>query len=490
MAQLQSLYYTHHTETEAEEHGVVRKSGGDGEFTAISTVVAAVLFPAVDAKTKKQSDCPLPTQEVTCGDVYSDGKVITLGRDVICPVNMTEVDGTRNAAITVRGEGTVLDCQGYSIIQATNSSAAAVDCFVFPTEGNATQIKRMKETCGLSYVWGVSVENGASVKNCNIQQFWGGAVIKDGGSFDNSAFSLNYRGLEIESKKISQSFVKNRYVNSLRSFVLVLVLCSCVPREISCLLMHYLHRFFVFGFVVCTSFYSMFNYNNVGLSVFQLVNDGGATVYIQDVICMNNYLGIGASGTGVTIRNADALNNKFAGIWIFQAYGYADQLTDITLDGQLSLNNNRNNGLASNGAVGTLKIPGHLETSGNLIDGVFLSSSTDLNVVLEGGPSSAKAAKTKTRSSGSLKSCRNGQTVGNGNGGDIRNFGNGTFEGNDYICDIVNGTGDVPVCEPCYPNCQSPQTTEPKKTARTLMTEEGEGAGKIMIGFDSTMTKP
>ena len=258
----------------------MRKSGGDGEFTAISTVVAAVLFPAVDAKTKKQSDCPLPTQEVTCGDVYSDGKVITLGRDVICPVNTTEVDGTRNAAITVRGEGTVLDCQGYSIIQATNSSAAAVDCFVFPTEGNATQIKRMKETCGLSYVWGVSVENGASVKNCNIQQFWGGAIIKDGGSFDNSAFSLNYRGLQIESKKISQSFVKNRYVNSLRSFVLVLVLCSCVPREISCLLMHYLHRFFVFGFVVCTSFYSMFYNNDVGLAVFQKVNDndGGATV--------------------------------------------------------------------------------------------------------------------------------------------------------------------------------------------------------------------
>ena len=192
----------------------------------------AVFFPSVDAKSKKPSDCPLPTQLVTCGDVYSDGKVITLGRDVICPVNMTEVDGTRNAAITVRGEGTVLDCQGYSIIQATNSSAAAVDCFVFPTEGDATQIKRMKETCGLSYVWGVSVENGASVKNCNIQQFWGGAIIKDGGSFEQSAFSLNYRGLEIESKKISQSIVKNRYVNSLRSFVS----CSCVSREISCLL--------------------------------------------------------------------------------------------------------------------------------------------------------------------------------------------------------------------------------------------------------------
>jgi len=239
---------------------------------------------------------------------------------------------------------------------------------------------------------------------------------------------------------------------------------------------------------VCTSFYSMFNNNDAGLAVFQYVNDddGGATVYIQDVISMNNnFVGIQASGIGVTIRNADALNNKFAGILILQAYGYADQLTDITLDGQLSLNNNRNNGLiADYGAVGTLKIHGHLETSGNLDDGVFLSSSTDLNVVLEGGPSSAKAAKTKTRSSGSLKSCRNGQTVGNGNGGDIRNFGNGTFEGNGYICDIVNGTGDVPVCEPCYPNCQSPKFSY--LLTRTLMIEEGEGAGEIIINIDAT----
>ena len=222
--------------------------------TAISTLVAisasmAALFPAVDAKTNKpkQPNCPLPTQEVTCGDVYSDGEVITLGRDVICPVNTTEVDGTRNAAITVRGEGTVLDCQGYSIIQVTNSSAAAavVDCPVFPTRGVPSDIKRMKETCGLSYVWGVSVENGATAKNCNIQQFWGGALIKDGGSFEQSVFSLNYRGLEIisethqsesesKTKSVLQSIVKNRYVNrfDLRSFASCVSVCH--ERSLVC----------------------------------------------------------------------------------------------------------------------------------------------------------------------------------------------------------------------------------------------------------------
>jgi hypothetical protein len=188
----------------------------------------------------------------------------------------------------------------------------------------------------------------------------------------------------------------------------------------------------------------MFYINHVGAIVFQLVNNGRATVNIEDVMSMNNHSGIQASGTGVTIRNANAANNA-AGIYIFRASGYDDQLTDVTLDGQLSLNNNIGSGLIAIGAVGTLKIPGNLDAIGNQ-DGVSLSSSTDLKVVLEGSSSSAKAVK--TRSSGSIKSCRNWRT-------DIINFGNGTFEGNDYICDIVNGTGDVPVCTPCYPNCPS-----------------------------------
>jgi hypothetical protein len=187
--------------------------------------------------------------------------------------------------------------------------------------------------------------------------------------------------------------------------------------------------------------------------VFQL-NNGGAAVHIEDVKAMNNGFGIGASGTGVTIRNADAPNNVFAGLDIFRTNGYDDQLTDITLDGQVTLNNNVDYGLfVGFGAVGTLKVSGNLITNSNTYDGVFLSGNddTDVNVTLGDGSSSGKSGKTS--SSGSITSCNNGQTV--DDGGDIINFGNSTFEGTDYTCDTTFGTGDLPICTPCYPNCDN-----------------------------------
>ena len=206
---------------------------------------------------------------------------------------------------------------------------------------------------------------------------------------------------------------------------------------------------------------SFYNNGNFGLLVSQLKNNGGAAVHIEDVKAMNNiYSGIGASGTGVTIRNADAPNNVFAGL---QISGRFDQITDITLDGQVTLNNNVNNGLYAVGVVGTLKVPGNLFTNGNKY-GFFLSGlfDTNVSVVLGDGSSSGKSGKTS--SSGSITSCNNGQTV--DDGGDIRNFGSSTFEGTDYTCTNTGGTGDVPVCTPCYPNCVS---TSQDSVARNLM---------------------
>ncbi|KAL7453464.1 hypothetical protein ACHAWC_006080 [Mediolabrus comicus] len=381
------------------------------------SVAASPVFVSSSKSSKSNADdCPPPTQEVSCGSTFDSGEVITLAGDVFCEENITQAVGVRDAAITVRGEGTVVDCNGFSVRQKTDSSAAAVDCDVFPSEDNATQILLMKETCDLYFVWGIKVENGATAKNCNVQQFWGGVEILNGGSVENSQASLNFRGLQVENEN------DNTYSN-----------------------------------VKSSSFY---NNGQAGLIVFQLKNNGGAAVHIEDVKAMNNRFGIRASGTGITIRNADATNNVFAGLDISRTFGYDDQLTDITLDGQVTLNNNANNGLVGylGSPVGTLKVSGHLITNGNKEDGVFLGAplpddSTDLNVVLGDGSSSGKSGKTS--SSGSITSCNNGQTV--DGGGDIRNFGSGTFEGTDYTCDKTGGTGDVPVCTPCYPNCVPPQ---------------------------------
>jgi hypothetical protein len=151
--------------------------------------------------------------------------------------------------------------------------------------------------------------------------------------------------------------------------------------------------------------------------VYQRIKNVGAEVLIEDVISKNNgYAGIAVSGTGITIRNVEARNNPAAGVVIFGDSGAVDPLNDITLDGQVSLNNNVDNGLY----IGVNK-----------------------------GSSSGKSGKGS--SSGSIKAC--------GNGFDIRNSRNGTFEGNDYTCNPTNGTdageGNVPVCKPCYPSCSS-----------------------------------
>ena len=221
-------------------------------------------------------------------------------------------------------------------------------------------------------------------------------------------------------------------------------------------------------FCSSSSYSSFYNNGEVGLLVFQEINNGGAAVHIEDVKAMNNgRSGIGATGTNVTIRNAEASNNIFPGLEIFRATEVPDQLTDITLDGQVTLNNNGSNGLsAGNGAVGTLKVPGNLVTNGNKNNGVGLSGLRDTNVSVTLGDGSSSGKSGKTSSSGSITSCNNGQTV--DDGGDISNFGSGTFEGNDYTCDKTGGPGDVPVCTPCYPNC-------PKDNgARNLVPAEAE----------------
>ena len=200
--------------------------------------------------------------------------------------------------------------------------------------------------------------------------------------------------------------------------------------------------------------------------MFQEFNDGGATVLLEDVKAMNNVLGITASGTNVTIRNADASRNSGVGLYIFQTLGFPGQLDEITLDGQVTANNNIF-GLYVANAVGTVKITGNLETNGNNRFGLDLSKTTDVLVtVLDSGSSSGKSGKPS--SSGSVRSCKNGLT-------DIQNFGNGTFAGTDYTCDNTGGEGDKPACTRCYPNCPP----EPEKT-RNLMTMTSDEAGEMI----------
>ena len=184
---------------------------------ALLLSIATSYSSAFDSKSKssksKAEDCPPVPNNVTCGATYNNSKVITLGGHLVCNGNITEADGSRNAALTVSGN-TVLDCQGNSISQVTKSTGAAVDCDVFPS--NSTQTELMKRECGLFYQWGIIVKDGATVKNCIIRQFWGGISMEEGGTIENSEVTLNRIGMQVLNtlSNATQSKVVSRYVNS------------------------------------------------------------------------------------------------------------------------------------------------------------------------------------------------------------------------------------------------------------------------------------
>ncbi len=171
------------------------------EDAATRSVPSRNLVSVVTSKSSKpsSSSCPpKPTQGIECGNVYDSTSgqdvVVTLGQNLICDENITEVEGIRNAALTLIGEGAVLDCQGYTISQVTGSSAAALDCTFPPPD-----LKGQKKKCGLFYFWGVVLQEGASMVNCNIQKFFGGSEMINGGTIENSQFSLNRKGVDIRN---------------------------------------------------------------------------------------------------------------------------------------------------------------------------------------------------------------------------------------------------------------------------------------------------
>ena len=166
----------------------------------------------------------------------------------------------------------------------------------------------------------------------------------------------------------------------------------------------------------------------------------GIKTFIDDVVLKNNgYIGISVQfrGSGIfTIRNVEAVNNAVAGM---KSLAF-NPGSDITLDGQVHLNNNGDYGLQlinSQAAPTTVNVVGDLVTDRNGLDGITIDS-PNVTVVL--GDSSSSGKSGKVGSSGSVKACMNGEvdiddTVGN-------------FEGDDYTCD-----GDLSKCNECYPGC-------------------------------------
>jgi len=170
------------------------------------------------SKDKDSYSCPDTNKEVLeCGQKYTDAGVITLGRDLFCNVNLDEADNSRNAAITLIGPNTVLDCNGFTISQITNSTGAAADC---NTELVGTErFFNVKKDCGLFYFVGVTLTGGATMRNCHVQKFYFGAATaritgpgegSNSVAIEDSDFTLNRRGVTISHNAPATSKIIQR----------------------------------------------------------------------------------------------------------------------------------------------------------------------------------------------------------------------------------------------------------------------------------------
>ncbi len=80
---------------------------------------------------------------------------------------------------------------------------------IFP--GTDAERLRLKQECGLYFEFGVLLEDGARMVNCNIQKFLAGSDIVNGGKIQDSEFSLNRRAVQIPNRAANTvSTVVNR----------------------------------------------------------------------------------------------------------------------------------------------------------------------------------------------------------------------------------------------------------------------------------------
>jgi hypothetical protein len=161
----------------------------------------------------------------------------------------------------------------------------------------------------------------------------------------------------------------------------------------------------------------------------------------------NEVIGMLLNGEGITVENAYIKNNLF-GLVI----GQFGSKNEITLDGDITVTNNKFGFYTTTAAQGTVYVTGDFDLNRNDEVGLFVFS-PDLTIAVGG-----------RRRSGSITACDN-------NGYDIDNNVGANFEGRDYTCDTTNGPG-VPECKPCFPGCDGSSALE---TSQAMAQETSMG---------------
>ena len=150
-----------------------------------------------DVAFSHNSQPPPYCDAVTCGGVYTDK--VFLNDDLLCGGDIN--DGTAqdlNCALTLDGHGAELDCNGYTIYETTSSddSDSARNC-QFPPRFIKRQAGKVKNECGMYYLQGVCLINGATLKNCGVQKFFYGVRVQNSATIEHSTIKLNSMGVRV-----------------------------------------------------------------------------------------------------------------------------------------------------------------------------------------------------------------------------------------------------------------------------------------------------
>jgi|SaaInl74LU_5_DNA_1037368.scaffolds.fasta_scaffold10804_1 hypothetical protein len=186
--------------------------GGAAEYNQQQNALAAINGGGGTNPSKSGKSGPFCDTEpsVVCGQTVTGSAV--LNDDLFCT---DVVDGasndelkTLNAAIKVEGADAVIDCKGHTVRQLTSKSAASCEESPGPNFNDSNKRKEMKEACDLFYQGGIWLVGGATAINCNVENFYDGFLVQNGGEVKKSEASRNRSGVDILDNSGSGSMTK------------------------------------------------------------------------------------------------------------------------------------------------------------------------------------------------------------------------------------------------------------------------------------------
>jgi hypothetical protein len=114
---------------------------------------------------------PEPPITVTgCGEIFTNQKVV-LADNLECG---SLVGGQQDCAVTLNGPEAEIDCNGNTLSQEATPQANYNDG---------------------PFLYGICLNNGATAINCNVQKFFGGIEVTDGGEVRSSFLTSNNIGI-------------------------------------------------------------------------------------------------------------------------------------------------------------------------------------------------------------------------------------------------------------------------------------------------------